>query len=57
MVLMPSFLPQNVGALAATGGTVTGDITISNGKKINATLGDQVIVEGANTPTNSNARI
>lgn len=47
----------NVGALASTGGTVTGDVTISNGKKINATLGDQVVVEGANTPTNSNARI
>lgn len=47
----------NVGALASTGGTVTGDVTISNGKKINATLGDQVVVEGANPPTNSNARI
>lgn len=47
----------NVGALATTGGTVTGDVTISSGKKINATLGDQVVVESTVQPTNSNARI
>lgn len=48
----------NVGALASTGGTVTGSITIpAESGNINATLADQVVVEGPSTPTNSNARI